>query len=554
MLLEIRCKEFKDEGKVRDPIVFHLGLNTIMGASRASNSIGKTTFLLVIDFVFGGRDYVMLNNDVTKNVGEHSVEFAFQFGEDIYRFSRSTNDLNYVYECDENFQPKPDSRMYIDTYCEFLAKQYKMDNLTATFREVVSGYFRIYGRNNYDERHPLRAHGNDTMEAGIRRLLQLYGKYGAIGDLAALYEAALEKETTHKNALKHQYIRGVTNAPDYEANKKTIAELQERKEKLANDSAEGLLDLDSLQASRLSELKKKLAGLRRQRGKLRSQIRAMESDMEMDESSFKRDYGELSEFFPEADIKHIEEIDAFHRQLKSVLKSQYKDNQKKLNDALELLDMQISVLEREVSDINDEPHLTKAVLDDYASLDREMKNLRDANEYYESHKVLHQTTADLQARLDKLVNEITAELQTDINIALRDLNKKVCAPGISAPRLTINGAKTYTYSIKNDAGTGSQTRGMLLFDLLSLENTNLPAVIEDSMSLKQVEDQVILNIFGLFNQSKKQVFVTIDKGESYSEDQTIPEILKKTTVLELSAGHELYGRPWNKEESKEDKK
>ena len=87
MLLEIRCKEFKDEDNVREPIVFHPGLNTIMGASRASNSIGKTTFLLVIDFVFGGRDYVMLNNDVTKNVGEHSVEFAFKFGEDIYRFS-----------------------------------------------------------------------------------------------------------------------------------------------------------------------------------------------------------------------------------------------------------------------------------------------------------------------------------------------------------------------------------------------------------------------------------------------------------------------------------
>ena len=553
MLIEIRCNEFKDNNEVRKPIIFHPGLNTIMGASRASNSIGKTTFLLVIDFVFGGRDYVMLNNDVTKNVGEHSIEFAFKFGDDIYRFSRSTNDLNYVYECDEDYQRKPDSRMYIDTYCEFLAKQYAMDNLNATFRELVSGYFRIYGRNNYDERHPLRAHGNDTMEAGIRRLLQLYGKYETIGEVDALYEAALEKETTHKNALKHQYIRGVTNAPDYEANKKTISELQERKEKLANDSADGLLDLDSLQASRLSELKKKLAGLRRQRGKLRSQIRAMETDMEMDESSFKRDYGELSEFFPEADIKHIEEIDAFHRQLKSVLKSQYKDNQKKLNAALELLDMQISVLEREVSAINDEPHLTKAVLDDYASIDREMKNLRDANEYYESHKVLHQTTTDLQARLDKLVSETTAELQIDINEGLKALNKKVCEPMISAPRLIINGAKTYTYTIKNDTGTGSQTRGMLLFDLLSLEKTNLPAVIEDSMSLKQVEDQVILNIFSLFNESKKQVFVTIDKGESYSEDQTVPEILEKTTVLELSAGHELYGRPWNKEDYEEAK-
>lgn len=446
----------------------------------------------------------MLNNDVTKNVGSHSIEFAFQFGDDIYRFTRTMDDLNYVTECDEYYNPKPNSRTYIETYCEFLAKMYQMDNLATTFRDLVSGYFRIYGRNNYDERHPLRSHGNDTMEAGIKRLLQLYGKYGTIGELAVLYETALEKETTYKNAFKHNYIRGVTKAADYEANKKTIDELQERKEKLANDSSEGLLDLDSLQASQLSEIKKKLAGLRRQRGKLRSQIRAMESDMEMDESSFKRDYNELSEFFPDADIKHIEEIDAFHRQLKSVLKSQYKDNRKKLNDALELLDMQISVLEREVSEINDEPHLTKAILDDYASIDREMKNLRDANEYYEKHKELHQTTTDLQEKLDKLVNETTAELQADINAGLMELNKEVCELGTSAPRLTINGAKTYTYSIRNDTGTGAQTRGMLLFDLLSLENTNLPAVIEDSMSLKQVEDQVILNIFDLFNKSKNR--------------------------------------------------
>lgn len=547
MLLEIRCKEFKDGDEVRDPIRFHPGLNTIMGASRASNSIGKTTFLLVIDFAFGGRDYVMLNSDVTKNVGEHSVEFAFIFGDDIYRFSRSTNDMNYVVECDENYEPKPNSKMSIDTYCEFLTKQYQMESLNATFRELVSGYFRIYGRNNYDERHPLRAHGNDTMEAGIRRLLQLYGKYGAIGEIVALFEEAAEKETTHKNALKHQYIRGVTRAEDFEANKKRIEELQVKKESLASKSAEGLLDLDSLQASRLSEIKKKLAGLRRQKGKLLSQIRAMTTDMEIDESSFKRDYSELSEFFPGVDIKHIEEIDAFHRQLKNVLKSQYKDNQKKLNDALELIELQITVLEREATEINDEPHLTKAVLDDYASLDREMKNLRDANDYFESHKVLHQTTVDLQERMDKLVSETTAELQTDINVGLRELNQKVCEPGTTSPKLVIKGAKTYAYSISNDTGTGSQTRGMLLFDLLSLNMTNLPAVIEDSMSLKQIEDQVILNIFELFHKSKKQIFVSIDKGESYSEDKTIPAILKDTTVLELCAGHELYGRPWNKE-------
>ena len=56
MLIEICCDKFMDGGEVRPPIKFEKGLNTILGASRASNSIGKSTFLMVIDFVFGGKD------------------------------------------------------------------------------------------------------------------------------------------------------------------------------------------------------------------------------------------------------------------------------------------------------------------------------------------------------------------------------------------------------------------------------------------------------------------------------------------------------------------
>lgn len=547
MLREIRCDEFKDEGEVRKPITFHAGLNTVMGASRASNSIGKTTFLLIIDYVFGGRDYVMLNTDVTKNVGQHTICFAFEFDKQFYYFTRSTADSNYVVECDSEYRPKSESKMSLESYCNFLARMYKMDNLNATFRELVSGYFRIYGRYNYDERHPLRAHGNDTMEAGIRRLLQLHDKYGAVGELTELYNQAYEKETTYKNAFKYQYIRGCTRQNEYEANKKKIVELEEKKEQLANQSSQGLLDMDSVQATRLLELKRKLAGFRRQKGKLASQLRAMESDMNIDESSFKRDYGELSEFFPEADIRHIEEIDAFHKELKAVLKSEYKDNEKKIKQAMEILDVQIAVLEAETVEINAEPNLTKAVLDDYSSVDREMKNLKDANEYYVKNKQLHEATEDLQKRLDKLVNDTIGDLQTDINIELRKLNQEVCEPNVSAPKIIIKGAKSYSYTITNDTGTGSQTRGMLLYDLQSLENTALPALIEDSMSLKQVADDVILKIFGLFNKSKKQVFIAIDKGESYSDENKVPEILESTTVLELSSGHELFGRSWNVE-------
>ena len=546
MLIEIRCDKFMDNGVVRPPIRFHQGLNTIMGASRASNSIGKTTFLLIIDFVFGGRDYVMLNdNDVVKNVGEHVIKFAFQF-EKTYYFSRSTTDLNYVVPCDENYEPLPGGKLSLEIYCKFLAKKYGMDKLQTTFRDIVSWFYRIYGRNNYEERHPLRAHGNDTMEAGIRRLLQLYDMYDEIGELTDLYNAAIEEETTYKNAFKYDLIRGVTKKTDYEENAKQIEKLTGVKETLANKSSRGLLDLDSIQAERLSSLKKELAKYTRLRGRFRSQLRAMESDLDMDVSAFKRDYTELLEFFPDADIKHIEDIDRFHRQLKTVMKSQFKDSANKIKGSIELLNIQIERLEAEIKKIDSEPHLTKAVLDDYAGVDREIKNLEQANEYYEKTTSLHQNSTDLLERLNKLVDEKTADLQDEINTGLKELNRKVCGPKVSAPRLRINNAKTYTYTIKNDTGTGSQTRGMLLFDLLMLQETALPAIIEDSMSLKQVEDAVILKIFDLFNSCKKQVFVTIDKGESYSQDhQSVPEIFTKTTVLELYPGHELFGRAWN---------
>lgn len=543
MLVEIRCDKFMDSGKVRPPIRFEKGLNTILGASRASNSIGKSTFLMIIDFVFGGKDYVTLNNDVERNVGIHEIQFTFQFGEQKYYFSRSTGDHTKVMECNEKYEPVKE--ITLDTYCNFLSLQYGMQNLGASFRELVSGFFRIYGRYNYDEKHPLKAYQNDTMEAGIRRMLQLYGKYAPVGDLAALVEEAESKETTYKNAYKFQYIRGVTRKDDYDKNEARIAELQAKKEDLARGSTQDLLDMDSVQAARLADLKRQLANLRRQKTRMRSQLTAMKADMEIDESSFKRDYSELLEFFPGADIKHIEEIDAFHRKLKSVLHSEYKDNQRKIEDAIELLDVQIAVLERDVSEVNATPHLTQALLDSYSGIDREMKNLRDANEYYVKKEQLQTTREELQARLDSLIEELTAELQTEINIRLRELNTIVCNGRKTAPSITISNAKKYSFTTPNDIGTGSQTRGMFLFDLVTAEKTFLPAVIQDSMSVKQVEDPVMLKILELYRQSDKQFFVAVDKGESYTDENRIPDEIKETTRLRLSPGHELFGRAWN---------
>ena len=47
MLKMIECDKFIEDGKPRGPINFKLGLNTVLGDDKASNSIGKSTLMMI---------------------------------------------------------------------------------------------------------------------------------------------------------------------------------------------------------------------------------------------------------------------------------------------------------------------------------------------------------------------------------------------------------------------------------------------------------------------------------------------------------------------------
>ena len=52
MLHEIYCEQFHQKR-----IVFNPGLSVVLGTNAGDNSIGKSTFLLIVDYVFGGSTY-----------------------------------------------------------------------------------------------------------------------------------------------------------------------------------------------------------------------------------------------------------------------------------------------------------------------------------------------------------------------------------------------------------------------------------------------------------------------------------------------------------------
>ena len=99
MLKRITCEKFKMQ-----PLEFRKGLNVVLGSSGGSNAIGKSTFLLILDFAFGGDDYTKTAKDVFECVGHHQINIEFDFGGHPYYFFRATNRPNAINRCDSKFQ------------------------------------------------------------------------------------------------------------------------------------------------------------------------------------------------------------------------------------------------------------------------------------------------------------------------------------------------------------------------------------------------------------------------------------------------------------------
>ena len=76
MLKEINCDQF-----IEPKIEFTNGLNTVLGDDISTNSIGKSTLLMILDFVFGGSTFLSKNSGSLKHFGHLIFKFKFLFND-----------------------------------------------------------------------------------------------------------------------------------------------------------------------------------------------------------------------------------------------------------------------------------------------------------------------------------------------------------------------------------------------------------------------------------------------------------------------------------------
>ena len=229
MLVEMFSPVFMERGEVRPPIRFKEGLNVVLGKEDGANSIGKSSAMLAIDFVFGGNTY--LRSDGVKHIGHHTIFFAFLFNGEIHRFARSTEDSDKVFPCKENYD-LIGPYWTKDEFVDWLKKQYQMDFDGLSFRATMSSFFRIYGKDNTDERRPLRGIPGQDMEKSIAMLVALFNRNKDIQVYRQNLAEEKKKLDVFKEARKYHFVSNLVGGKEkYEENLALIRDLEIQRNK-----------------------------------------------------------------------------------------------------------------------------------------------------------------------------------------------------------------------------------------------------------------------------------------------------------------------------------
>ncbi|MBS3985645.1 MAG: DUF2326 domain-containing protein [Selenomonadales bacterium] len=547
MLKRITCDKFKTQ-----PEDFRTGLNVVLGSSGGSNAIGKSTFLLILEFAFGGDNYSKSAKDVITHIGHHTINFVFEFDGLPYFFSRSTSRPSVVNRCDSKFHVIEE--IPIPKYREFLFHEYKICLRDITFGEIVERFFRIYGRGNHNEHKPLQGE-RESMATAVEYLMKLLDRFEDIQNLKTA-------EDSYGIKLSKQAERSVSDiTAKISENLEKIESLEGRREKLCKQNEEAnlrALGIDPQQAERLAEIKGELGKLNRRKSRLISQLNAIRNNMPDSNGVLNKDFSALLRFFPYAKIDAFIDVETFHAKINGFLRKDIEEEISRLTPQIEYIDADIASYEKQITDSGIAKSLSQSILTQYARVSREIDNLVEENEALRNEMAQIEKRKEIEyllTSLRKRQEDALANAQADVNAEMKRINDIITGGHRAAPELTLRPDKTFEFETPDDKSEGTAFKGLVVFDLSMLALTPLPALIHDSSIVKRIEDADFEQILGLYQESSKQgkqVFIAFDKADSYTPKTF--RTLEEAAVLRLSVGNELFGTSWSRQTAEPESK
>lgn len=548
MLKEIRCELFKESGKLRPSIVFNKGLNIILGSVPGkAGSIGKSTMLLIIDFVFGGNTYK--KSDAVSQLGNHTIYFKFTFKNSDYYFARNTSD-NVVARCDEKYNML--DFIELSDFTGWLSQKYGMNLPGIQFRNTISRFFRIYGKNNFNEQRPLQVRGgSESQKDAIHILVALFNLYSSILVFEEQLKLADEKITAFREARRYQFIpTAVDGMKKYEENIESIASLKRKKHELISSENKSVNEKDVEAVNHRNDLERQVQDLRRVIRSYEDELHLLKLNVQQGIYPTEADLNSLQEFFPNVNLKRLIEIETFHNKIQVILKEELDMAVSKVEEAIKPLKTHEKILLKNISSIQPSQFFTNEFLDAYTKIDREINKLQDENNAFETRNQLQEEKRRANARYQEQMKSVLHQIEETINEEMETISDFVTNGEYNAPKLTINKYDSYNFETPKDDGTGTNNRGLIIYDIAVLNTTVLPAIAHDSLLFDSMSRPDLSRLIEVYNEeNEKQIFISIDKTNACSKQAQ--DIITDKMVIKLDNNEFcLFGEKWSKKEKK----
>lgn len=546
MLVGIECDKFINHGSPRGLITFHEGINAIFGDGK-KNSLGKSTFLLIIDFCFGGKDYITIESETINLLGPHTIYFDFNDHGKIRHFSRSTKNKGETISEYIDAKHQVEKNTYdLQTFKKILLSIYDLEDLNLSMRAIVSKFFRIYNRNTINELRPLNTSLSEDDQKGIVNLLKLYKMDNNIESLLKEKETIEDRYRYFIGMKRESREKFVSNEDSYNANVKEIEYLLSEIERTKIDTANGSADAQYIISLRKNELLLQLKALRKQIARLRySKNNIVAKDIDIISTNDTID--KLKEFFPNEDFQPLYKIEDFHRSIRNVLVQEANEQNKKIDVVIATIEEKIKTINEELSQYEKSPIITDEILNEFNRNNEKLRSLREANDNYLKFK-------EVSKQRDEINKKITESSKNDIYIVMNKINEEMARleqnydiDSYYPPELKIKDLNSYSFRILRDTGTANRYKAVITFDTTIINQTKLPCFIHDSIFFNSLGNDNMHYVLNLYKTIKrKQIFLSFDDPNKINnlEDRNF---LEERTVLTLSEGEgALFGQEFNK--------
>jgi len=533
MLKEIKCDHF-----IEPKIEFTSGLNSVLGDDVSTNSIGKSTFLMILDFVFGGKTFLSKNSGSINHLGHFTFNFKFQFGIEEFYYSRKTESPEVVSVCNPAYNHL--SEIPLQEYTSHILEKYGITYSHISFRDIVSLFSRIWGKDNYSVDKPLLLNPKESDADSISRIIKLFGLYEQIVESTKRLKDKKDSKKFLTGAIRKNYIPKITKTT-FIKNIKEIENIEKEITDIKENILKYTLNIEELTNKEVIELKIEKSRLLKEQSVILNKIKRLDSNLNK-KSIKSKHLDRLSTFFENPNEEKIIEIESFHNKISLILTRELKATKKILENENEFFIAKIEEIDLKIDSLLINVSSPKFIVDKIYELTIQSNNLKNENKFYQETIDITEEVKEIEIDIDALIGDILNEIEVLINKELIEINEKIHTKDKKIPRIKL-GRKTYTYDHSSNTGTGKSYADLIEFDLAILKLTVLPFLIHDSILFKNIEDVAVDKIIEQYSRFKKQIFISIDGINKYSKESR--RILEESKVLELSKDKKLFVKDWS---------